>query len=314
MSPDSTLLDLERAFMRALREPVFGRSRELTPLSRRKGDVSDGFRRTAERYIQPSTSLKPVDRLELYHRQYWFRLLDSIAEDFPTLRRLLGEEVFWNLVEAYLESIPSRSYTLRHLGSQMAAFVIQHPALAGAYPRHAFELTRLENAVCEAFEAADEPVIEPDQLAETPLTLQPHVKLFAFTTPADALWRLAAEEPAPETLFHAPKLEPAFHVAVFRENDRTRVERMPREAFQLLRAIQTTGELEAALESSGLCETVAPDQADQIREWFGLWTARGWFCPRQTQSIRIPVRVLDGLTQTQRIPIHNQPLAGRTKP
>jgi hypothetical protein len=60
--------------------------------------------------------VQPEERLELYHRQYWYRLLDSIEEDFPALRLLLGRAPFWRLVEEYLLAAPPTSFTLRHLG------------------------------------------------------------------------------------------------------------------------------------------------------------------------------------------------------
>lgn len=311
MLPETELLKLERAFMRALREPVFGNSRDLTPLPGRAGRVSDEFQRTAQRYIQPSTRLEPVERLELYHRQYWFRLLDSMAEDFPTLKRLLGEETFWRLVEAYLEAVPSQSYTLRHLGSRLADFAAQHPALAGKHPRHAIELARLEYAVCEVFEAADEPVIEPDRLAVTPLSLQPHLKLFGLTTPVDALWRLADDAVIPEEWLREPEAGSAFYVAVFREDYRLRVERLPREAFLLLCGIQRTGALQTALEACGLDADAPEEFAGRVRDWFTVWTARGWFCARQPSptafaSANLPSRARRGRFQSEAKSVSDQ--------
>ena len=189
MERESQLLGLQRVFLSALREPIYGESRQPTWLPPRAGNVSGDFVRTAKDYIKPSARMRPVERLELYHRQYWYRLLESIEEDFPVLKRLLGKKRFWKLIEAYFLAVPLRSYTLRHLGYRLADFVAEHPELAGPRPVHAAELARLEYAVCETFEAAELPAIAPERLAEAPLGLQPHLKLFAFRTPAEAIWK-----------------------------------------------------------------------------------------------------------------------------
>jgi hypothetical protein len=290
MPPEPGLLALQRDFMRALREPVFGRSREATALVRRAGTTSAGFERTASRHIRPSVTLEPVERLELYHRQYWFRLLDSLAEDFPALRRLLGESRFWRAVEAYLEATPPGSYTLRHLGAQLAGFLGKHPRLAGPHPVHAIELARLEYALCEAFEQAELPPTPADQLAATPLALQPHLRLFAFRTPADELWRHAeSDEPLPRRLLAKAAVVPCHHVAVFRQQLRLRVQRLDENAFRLLKAIAQTGSLDEAIALSRLDADATTLQ--RVRDWFQLWTSRGWFCarPESAGAISIPI-------------------------
>ena len=64
----------------------------ITPaLAARRGEPSASFVATATRHLSPSATLDPVERLDLYHRQYWYRVLDSLQEDFPALEHLLGE-------------------------------------------------------------------------------------------------------------------------------------------------------------------------------------------------------------------------------
>ena len=82
MPAERNLLGLQRRLLAALQEPIFGDSRSRSELPDRAGAVSEAFIQTANDLIAPSPTLQPVERLELYHRQYWYRLLDSIAEDF----------------------------------------------------------------------------------------------------------------------------------------------------------------------------------------------------------------------------------------
>ncbi|MGC3989032.1 MAG: putative DNA-binding domain-containing protein [Chthoniobacteraceae bacterium] len=55
---------------------------------------SDGMQRanaqTAAAIITPNDRLTAFERLEIYNRQYWFRLLDCLYDDFPGLRAVLG--------------------------------------------------------------------------------------------------------------------------------------------------------------------------------------------------------------------------------
>jgi hypothetical protein len=287
MPRDAKLLALQRDFMRALREPIVGASRVPTPLTRRAGKTSAQFGRVANNWLTPSAKLKPVERLELYHRQYWYRLLDSIAEDFPALRLLLGERRFWRLIEAYLAATPSRSYTLRHLGGKLSAFLKKNPKLAGAHPLHAVELAELEYAVCENFEAAERAPVAAAQLATTKLALQPHLRLFQFRTPADELWRCQVlEKPIARALLRKPAPGranlPVRHVAVFRLHFGTRVERLDPRAFALLNAVTQTGSLEKSFRRAKLGSDAAT--LAQVQSWFQLWTERGWLCARADQK------------------------------
>jgi hypothetical protein len=275
MQVDTELLELQRRFMTALREPIYGDSRERSELPVRSGEVSSTFVATAEALIAPSATLEPTERLELYHRQYWYRLLDSIAEDFPALRLLLGDEEFWRLIEAYLEEVPSRSFTLRHLGRSLADFVVAHPALV-AHPAHAEDLARLEYAVCAAFEAAEHAPVRAEELSRARLRLQPHLQLLAVRTPADTLWRRADEERALGRL-GPPAEQPRRFVAVYREGLTLRVERLPRAAYAILLALAETGSLELAMERvAGTRLLRRRREASRVAEWFTTWVSRGW--------------------------------------
>jgi len=117
------LEETQREFFAALLMPLRGRSRASTELAPVDEGHSPEFLAKAEELMKHGANLTPAESLELYHRQYWFRVLDSIAEDFPVLRKMAGDDDFWKLMEAYLLGCPSSSFTLRHLGSRMADFV-----------------------------------------------------------------------------------------------------------------------------------------------------------------------------------------------
>lgn len=275
---DAALLALQRGFAAALREPLHGDSRARTDLPARAGAPSPAFRATADALITPSATLTALERLELYHRQYWYRLLDGVAEDFPAVRLVVGDAAFWGLLEAYLAAAPPRGFTLRRQGAGLADFIAAHPAQV-PHPVHAAELARLEDALDAAFEAGERPPVAPAALATAPLALQPHVTLLACRTPADTLWRRAAAQ-RPRGRITAPAAAPTRFLAVSREPTalRLQVERLAPGAHAVLATIAATGSLGEALDRAAPLLGARP--ARTIQGWFAAWTARGWLCER----------------------------------
>ncbi|RYD17296.1 MAG: DUF2063 domain-containing protein, partial [Verrucomicrobiaceae bacterium] len=182
--PMPDLDGLQREFFRALLLPLRGSSRISTELAPSEEGHSPEFFQIADDIIKPGPSLTSAERLELYHRQYWFRILDSLAEDFPVLRRMAGDEMFWELVEAYLVERPSRSFTLRHLGEAFSDFIGGSPLLDETRSQWFGSVARIEYAFMECFESAESAIPGGDDLADAVIELQEHVKLLHLPVPA----------------------------------------------------------------------------------------------------------------------------------
>jgi hypothetical protein len=272
MPAKHSLQSLQHRFMAALVEPMFGDSRARSELPQRTGEVSTDFLATANDLIAPSASLNPTLRLELYHRQYWYRLLDSLAEDFPALRTFLGEPAFFGLIERYLEENPPRDRNLRKLGAGLAEFIVNlQPALPQSI--QAEELARLEYTICELFEAGDDPPLEPSDLAHHPIALQPHVRCLELKTAAHSFWKTRKKRS-----FRSIHRRPRFFVVVYRQHHRIQVESLPPKAFRVLSALAKHGSLEAAMGAIvSLPRRLQPDDTQHIQGWFQTWFAKGWF-------------------------------------
>src|SRR5580704_13536505 len=120
------LLNIQRRMARAVMTP-------LTPSERMRGTAPDGrsLRKVAAEIIKPNDRLTSFERLEIYNRQYWFRVLSAFAEDFPGLRAVLGERCFDATAKAYINDCPSRSFTLRNLGSKLEVWLRKNPKWLG---------------------------------------------------------------------------------------------------------------------------------------------------------------------------------------
>lgn len=272
------LLALQRQVLAALRAPLLGPSRLRTDLPPRAGDLPDSFAATAEAHLLPSAALTSQQRLELYHRQYWYRLLDALTDDFPALRLLLGPRAFAALLEAYLEQVPPGADNLRYLGVKLPGFLASYPA---ALPHRvcAHELARLEVAWLLAFEAADVAPPTAEQLSTRPLTLQPHVTLLALRSHADRVWHRANDE-QPRGRVRPPAARPVRFVAVYRLELARQIERLHPAAYALLSSLHEQGSLEVALEAAAPLLPARRASA-LIESWFRQWTAERWLALRE---------------------------------
>lgn len=107
-----------------------------------------------ETIVRPSASLTAPERVGVYHDMYLARMREALQSDYPALARFLGPGAWKRLVTAYVQTHPSRRYTLNVLGRDLPEFV-----RTARVPRPAFcrDLARLEWAVTEVFDAEETP-------------------------------------------------------------------------------------------------------------------------------------------------------------
>src|SRR6201981_3686990 len=122
-----SLLSIQRRMAAGVMTP-------LPPAERMRPTAPDGrsLRKVATDIIKPNDRLTSLERLEIYNRQYWFRVIDSMYEDFAGLRAVVGQRSFDRLVRAYVSECPSQTFTLRNLGSQLEDWLRRNPGYAGA--------------------------------------------------------------------------------------------------------------------------------------------------------------------------------------
>jgi hypothetical protein len=145
--------------------------------------------------IEPSRTLNPTGRLEIYADAYFLRLRDVLAEDFPRVAKLVGEETFDHLVRQYLKAHPSMQPSVRHLGRAMAEFI----GIREDLPPWLADLAALEWARFNAFDAPDDEPLTMDKLAGIDPEAWPQLRMAAVRTLAvvNAAWpvhRLWAED------------------------------------------------------------------------------------------------------------------------
>src|SRR5580658_8596386 len=124
------------------------------------------MRHVAASFIKPNDRLSAFERLEIYNRQYWFRLLDCLYDDYPGLRAVLGDRRFARLAQAYLARHPSESFSLRNLGQHLLEFLAAEPQWVAPHQSLALDMARLEWAQIEAFDNEAKAPMTTDSLLE----------------------------------------------------------------------------------------------------------------------------------------------------
>jgi hypothetical protein len=285
---------LQRTMARAVMQPLARSERMQTT-------APDGkpMRAYAARFIKANDRLTSFERLEIYNRQYWFRVLSSMVEDFPGLRAVLGASRFEEMCKAYITDCPSRSFTLRNLGSKLESWLTKHPKWAGAQQDLALDITRLEWADIEAFDGKSEPALRPEAVSGDAgptlrLKLQPYLRLLSLKYPVDDLL-LGVRQEDEDTDFASnafqekrkrkrvqavAKLKPApMFLAVHRIDYSVYFRRIEPEEYAILKALRAGKPLGEAIDV-GLRKTKIPlaGRAASVQQWFQSWAALGWFC------------------------------------
>jgi len=287
------LLEIQQRMLAAVMQPLTSHER-MQPRSRDGKSMHE----VAAEFIKPNDRLSSFERLEIYNRQYWFRVLASLDEDFPGLRAIIGQRRFEALCKAYLVDCPSQSFSLRNLGSGLETWLRSHPEHIQPRATLALDMVRLEWAEIEAFDGASEPVLLPgDALASDPdphFRLQPYLQLISLRYPVDDLLVAirkdtpdggmasnAVSEHRKQTRVRkvARQKPQAVFLVVHRIDYSVYFKRIEQEAFKFLHALQEGQSLSSgvvlAFQGRDIPETVL---VSRVQNWFESWSSLGWFC------------------------------------
>jgi hypothetical protein len=286
------LLELQRRMFEDVRRPLTSGF-----AMQQKSEDGHSISELAESYVKPNDHLTSFERLEIYNRQYWFRTIAAVSEDFPALAAVLGSKRFDSLVLAYLKENSSTSFSLRNLGARLPRWLEDHPEFAPRRHSLVLDVARLEWAYVEAFDSfAAAPLTLEDFASigdDSKLALQPHLQLLDLRYPVDELVLAvhketppsdiasnAVSERKPKSRSGLPRMRrAAIHLAVHRFDNSVYYRRIDREAFLLLSALQRRHTVAESMELAFAGSKLSPEgQAAKIQECFAHAAELGWFC------------------------------------
>ena len=136
-------------------------------------------------------------RLDAYVGGYRTRLVEVLGTTYPALKLTLGEDEFNRQMRLYVDSVPSRHYSVRHYGAAIAEHLAsQNPKESGMALS---ELARWEWTLADVFDAPDDAPLDAATLASVPpdawpsvsFTLRASVRRLETRTNVVVWWRAA---------------------------------------------------------------------------------------------------------------------------
>lgn len=172
------------------------------------------------RFFAPPPAGTIEERWHVYSSGYRARLVEAVENDYPAVRRILGEGPFRSLVARYVRACPPRSYDIGRAGDRLAEF-LETDALLETLP-FLPDLARFEWALAEAYVAADDPPplrwdalvpLPPNAVADLPLALHPSVAVVRSPWP---LFELRDCQDLPDEAVAIPVTGRAVDALVYR--------------------------------------------------------------------------------------------------
>jgi len=153
--------------------------------------------------IVDSPPLPVAARLGIYANGYRVRLIEALDNTYPLLHRLLGDDDFMALGEAFVAARPSVHRSIRWYGRELAEYLSRTPP--HAHQPILSELAQLEWTLAEVFDAADaQPtsraafaVINPSAWSGLRFEFHPSLRRLQFHWNAPAAWQALNREETP---------------------------------------------------------------------------------------------------------------------
>ncbi len=280
-SSSPSLARLQRWFQEEIVAPHEGRRREK------------GAPRPLD-LVLPSRTLGPAERVAIYSRMYFARLLECLRAEFPAVLRLVGDDAFERLARAYLTRHPSRHWSLNVLGRKLPDFLGEGSL---RLPRRAMvrDVAALECAQSEVFdEEESSKVLSTDEFVSFPADdwararLKPIAafRLLSLGFPANAIVTAARQEKRLPPLGRKPTW-----VAVYRKDHvvwRMDIDRERHACLDALGRGRTIGHAIAAAFSA--YRGPASELEGRVFSWFRDWVAEGFFSGIRAPGARLRSR------------------------
>lgn len=145
----------------------------------KKTPFGTDVKQEAKKYIAPSPTLAPYQRIELYHQQYWWRLLGCLQDNFPLLVRIHGYTFFnQEMGVPYLTAHPPNHWGLFQLGQTLPDWLREQGFCDLDCDVASIDAAAQRTFWIGAAEPVDFSALSEQEILSKKLTLQPHVKLF----------------------------------------------------------------------------------------------------------------------------------------
>lgn len=224
--------------------------------------------------IAPSPTLKSEERLGIYQQQYWWRLLTTMQELFPSLVAIFDYKEFnERIAEPYLVAFPPDDWFLSHIGLQLPTWLDRCYREKNA--SLLIQLARLDQLYEALIFTEILPAIDFSTLSECEertLFLQPFVHLFELGSGLFAYRSRLLEEPPSHwqdnPLPELKKNREKRYTVLYRHQEKNVYEEISPSFYTLLSSFQKGAKLADLIPLLEGCE--------EIVSCFQIMASRSW--------------------------------------
>jgi hypothetical protein len=243
----------------------------------------------ATRYIVPSPTLQPHQRMQIYNQQYWWRLLNTLHENFPLVTRLFGYHAFNEEIGIpYLLKYPPNHWSLNLLGERLPKWILNYYQ---ALDRPLiYNAANLDCAYIASFNAPQKSSLDlsflqqggnPESFLNYTFFLQPHIHLFKWDYDLFTFRQSFLEHDVDYWLdnnFPPLGKGKTYYCLLYRlQTNKIMWKEITLGEYVLLGFIQRGASIEQACEFLEKQDTSIYEQAtENLQKWFQDWTIRGW--------------------------------------
>lgn len=199
----------------------------------------------------------PRRRFDVYRNNTYVSLIEVLADRFPVVVRLVGEDFFRAMARDHVERHPPKSPVLLSYGAEFPGFIAGFPPAAGV--PYLADVAALEWAWHEAYHAAEASPLPLEELAKATgnaagavLLLHPSLRLVTSPYPVVSIWEWhgAGDETAPIKLDGSGE-----DALVVRPDMNVEIRRLPPGAVPFIRAL---GQRRSILEAFACAKEEVP--------------------------------------------------------
>jgi hypothetical protein len=201
-----------------------------------------------------SNRLSGAERMQLYQNNVFISLTQALADVYPVVERLVGNEFFRFMARRFIQGHPSRSGNLHDFGRELPTF-LRGLCEARDLP-YLGDVAALEWAYHEVFHAGDAPPLDFTQLAQVSaeaqdrlhFRLHPATRLVASRYPILAIWEANQGDEPPQTTIDLDV--GADYLIVARRDPDRMIERLAPGEFSFLAEVGAGATLAQACEAA----------------------------------------------------------------
>lgn len=278
-----SLKNIQEWFSKIITSPL--QNNLINPISPQKTPINT----EAAKYIVPSPTLDPGDRIQIYNQQYWWRLLNTLHDSFPLVTRILGYYDFNKKIGVpYLKKYPPQHWSINYLGNRLPIWMKNEYREKDKEMLN--EAVAIDWAFTDSFFAGEYSLsnLKDNQASQTEenvlatiFHLQPHLHLMNlkhhFFPFRDLILEQIPEYWDKNTM---PKIEKGDYFFVIYRNQHYNIvwSEIKKYEFLLLSQFRDGKSIEQAcqfLENES--EEFQLEASRNLHLWFQEWVARGWF-------------------------------------